>query len=172
MLTATISPLAQTLIPELDHELALTRRVLARIPAEHFDWQPHPKSMTLVHLATHTADLLGGIAATMYTTEMDLAAFDGVTPVRPTATAGLLDLLTASGDKARAALTAAEPEDFDQTWTLRHGEHQILSQPRAEIVRHLISHTVHHRGQLSVYLRLLDVPVPYIYGPSADEQSA
>ncbi|RYU81860.1 DinB family protein [Hymenobacter persicinus] len=171
MLTATLSPLAQTLLPELDHELLLTRRVLKRVPAAHFGWQPHPKSMTLAHLASHTADLLGGIATTLYSTELDLATYADQRPAAPTTTAQLLDTLAAAGDKARAALTAAEPEDFDQTWTLRHGDTTILSHSRAEIVRHLISHTVHHRGQLSVYLRLLDVPVPYIYGPSADEPS-
>jgi uncharacterized damage-inducible protein DinB len=169
MLTATLSPLAQTLLPELDHELTLTRRVLERVPAAQLGWQPHPKSMTLAHLAAHTADLLGGIGTTMYTTEMDLAQFDGGRPAHPTTTAELLASLDASGEKARAALTAAEPEDFDQTWTLRHGAHPIMRHSRAEVVRHLISHTVHHRGQLSVYLRLLDVPVPGIYGPSADE---
>ena len=169
MLTATISPLAQTLLPELDHELELTRRVLARVPAAHFDWQPHPKSMTLGHLASHAADLLGGIGTAMYTTEVDLATFDGARPVRATDPAGLLAMLTAAGDKARAALTAAEAEDFDQTWTLRFGENQLMQHSRADVVRHLISHTVHHRGQLTVYLRLLDVPLPGLYGPSADE---
>ncbi|SHI90006.1 Uncharacterized damage-inducible protein DinB (forms a four-helix bundle) [Hymenobacter daecheongensis DSM 21074] len=169
MLTATISPLAQTLLPELDHELALTRRVLERVPAAQFGWQPHSKSMTLAQLATHTAELPGGIGTAMYTTEMDLAAFDGVAPTPPATTAALLDMLAESGSRARTALTAAEPEDFDQTWTLRHGQHQIMRHSRAEVVRHLISHMVHHRGQLSVYLRLLDIPVPSIYGPSADE---
>jgi uncharacterized damage-inducible protein DinB len=163
------TPLALALLPELNHELTLTRRVLERLPAEHFDWQPHAKSMTLGHLAAHTADLLGGIKTTFETTELDLANYADHAPPKPTSAAELVQRLQENGDAARETLTQASPEAFEQLWTLRFGEQVILSQSRADIVRHLMSHTIHHRGQLSVYLRLLDVPVPYIYGPSADE---
>jgi uncharacterized damage-inducible protein DinB len=169
MLTATLAPTAQALLPELDHELELTRRVLARIPDEQLGWQPHPKSMTLAVLATHIADLLGGIEMTMQTTELDLAHFDTVNPGAATSTAELLERLAANGAAAATALTNAPAEDFDVIWTLRSSATVLLQQTRAEIVRHLISHMIHHRGQLTVYLRLLDVAVPYIYGPSADE---
>jgi uncharacterized damage-inducible protein DinB len=167
--TATLAaPLIQTLLKELDHELLLTRRVLERAPEDYFSWQPHPKSMALGKLAWHAADLLGGIDSTMQTTEMDLATMDFSAP-KPANTESLLEQFDANGASAQAALAAADSEAFAQLWTLRHGPHVILQQSRAEVVRHLISHTIHHRGQLSVYLRLLDVSVPYIYGPTADE---
>jgi uncharacterized damage-inducible protein DinB len=166
------TPLALSLLPELDHELTLTRRVLERLPAEHFGWQPHPKSMTLGHLASHTADLLGGIKTTFETTELDLANYADHAPAKATTAEEVVQRLEENVNAARQTLTEASSEDFEQTWTLRFGEQVILSQSRADIVRHLISHTIHHRGQLSVYLRLLDVPVPYIYGPSADETDA
>jgi uncharacterized damage-inducible protein DinB len=166
------TPLALALLPELTHELTLTRRVLERLPAEHFGWQPHPKSMTLGHLASHTADLLGGIKTTFETTELDLANYADHTPAQATTAEELVQRLEANGAAAHETLSQADAEAFAETWALRFGEQLILQQPRAEIVRHLINHTIHHRGQLSVYLRLLDVPVPYIYGPSADEATA
>lgn len=166
----TAAPFALALLPELDHELLLTRRVLARVPADRFDWQPHPKSMTLGRLASHTADLLGGIEMTLHTTEVDLATVNFSVSACANV-AELLRQLDASGTAARAALTAAAPSEFEQSWTLRQGPQVILQHSRAEIVRHLVSHTIHHRGQLCVYLRLLNVPVPYVYGPSADEAS-
>lgn len=167
-----LTPLALALLPELDHELALTRRVLERLPAEHFGWQPHPKSMTLGHLASHTADLIGGIPTTFATTEMDLATYADHASPDATSAEELVRRLKDNGAAARQTLLQASPEAFEQTWTLRFGDQIILSQSRADIVRHLISHTIHHRGQLSVYLRLLEIPVPYIYGPSADESEA
>ncbi|QJX46411.1 DinB family protein [Hymenobacter taeanensis] len=172
METALTTPLALALLPELNHELALTRRVLERLPAEHFGWQPHPRSMTLGHLASHTADLLGGIKTTFETTELDLANSADHAPAPATAAEELVQRLEANGAAARETLSQADAEDFEATWTLRFGEQIILRESRADIVRHLINHTIHHRGQLSVYLRLLEVPVPYIYGPSADEATA
>ena len=169
-LSPVLNPAAQALLDEFDHELLLTRRVLARAPEDYFGWQPHPKSMTLGKLAWHTADMLGGIESALQTTEVDLATMDFSTP-KPASTEALLAQFDAEGAAARAALVAASPADFAVTWTLRHGPHVIMQQSRAATVRHLINHTIHHRGQLSVYLRLLDVPVPYIYGPNADEQT-
>ncbi|MDF7812090.1 DinB family protein [Hymenobacter sp. YC55] len=169
MLTDTLAPFAQALVTELDDELQTTRRVLERAPEAHFSWQPHPKSMALGHLATHITDLIGGIAHTLHTTEVDLAHFLEQEEHPATTTAELLQRLDTQGAAARAALLAATPDDFEQLWTMRHGEQILMTNTRAEVVRHLISHTAHHRGQLSVYLRLLDVPVPAIYGPSADE---
>ncbi|TGD81631.1 DinB family protein [Hymenobacter wooponensis] len=172
METTLTTPLALALLSELTHELTLTRRVLERLPAEHFSWQPHPKSMTLGHLGAHTADLLGGIKTTFETTEMDLANYADHAPAPPASAAELVQRLAANGAAAHETLSQAEAEAFAVIWTLRFGEQTILQQSRADIVRHLINHTIHHRGQLSVYLRLLDVPVPYIYGPSADEATA
>ncbi|UOQ64752.1 DinB family protein [Hymenobacter volaticus] len=170
MLTDTLAPLAQTLVAELDDELQTTRRVLARAPEAHFSWQPHPKSMTLGHLTSHITDLMGGIAHTLHTTEVDLAHFLEQEEHPATTTAELLLRLDTNGAAARDALSIATPDDFEQLWTMRHGDQVLMTNTRAEVVRHLISHMAHHRGQLSVYLRLLDVPVPAIYGPSADEQ--
>ncbi|TGE18971.1 DinB family protein [Hymenobacter elongatus] len=169
MHTAIRCPVAQALLPEIDYELGLTRRLLERLPEDRLGWQPHPKSMTLAHLAGHTANLLGGIDSTLRTTELDLATYGSLQPGPATSRAEVLERLATNGAAARTALTSAAPESLTETWTLRHGEQVILRHSRAEIVRHLISHLIHHRGQLSVYLRLLEVPVPYLYGPSADE---
>lgn len=169
-LSPAITPAAQALLTELDHELLLTRRVLERAPEDYFNWQPHPKSMTLGKLAWHTAEMLGAIESALQTTEVDLATLDFTTP-KPANTEALLRQFDAEAAAARATLAAASPADFAVTWTLRHGSHVIMQQSRAATVRHLISHAIHHRGQLSVYLRLLEVPVPYIYGPNADEQA-
>ena len=168
MLTETIAPQAQALLPELTHEIQLTRRVLERAPEASFGWQPHPKSMTLGDLVSHISSLLDGINNTLHTDEMDLvtrhAAF-----VSASSTETLLTQLDARGEAALNALTDTDDETFSGNWTLRRGEHVIFSQRRAQVVRHLISHMAHHRGQAMLYLRLLDVPVPAIYGPSADE---
>lgn len=169
MLTETLAPLAHTLLPELADELRTTRRVLARVPEAQFGWQPHPKSMTLGVLVSHLTDLMGGIENTLHTTSMDVAQFELDAHEHPTTTQQLLDRLDAHGAAAQTAITAASPSDFEQLWSLCSGEQVLLRQTRADIIRHLISHMAHHRGQLSVYLRLLDVPVPPIYGPSADE---
>ena len=168
MLTETLAPLAQTLLPELTDELQTTRRVLARVPEAQFNWQPHPKSMTLGVLVSHLTDLMGGIENTLQTTSMDVAQFEPEAD-ELTTTQQLLDRLDTHGAAAQATIAAASPSDFEQLWSLCSGEQVLLRQTRAEIIRHLISHAVHHRGQLSVYLRLLDIPVPAIYGGSADE---
>lgn len=162
---------AQSFNKELADEARLTRRVLERVPAGQFSWQPHPKSMTLGQLARHAADTLGWIKDTLETTDLDVAVFDGA----PVAPIGSTDELLAYFDEraagAQRSLETASADDLAQTWIMRSGEQVLVRQSRAEVVRHLISHTIHHRGQLTVYLRLLDVPVPGTYGPSADEPS-
>ncbi|UOQ52324.1 DinB family protein [Hymenobacter cellulosivorans] len=169
--TLAASPLAQAFSIELLDEAKLTRRVLERVPVAQFDWQPHVKSMKLGQLARHTADLIGWIKDTLDTTEIDVAVFDDA-PVMPiTSTEELLAYFNQRVEAANTGLLQATPEDLEQQWTMRSGDYVIVAQPRAEVVRHLISHMIHHRGQLSVYLRLLDVPVPYIYGPSADDSA-
>ena len=169
MLTATApAPQALTLLPELADEIRLTRRVFERAPEAAFGWQPHPKSMTLGHLAAHVSNLLDGITLALQTTELDLVKRQaGFVPA--TEATALLALFDARAAEAQAALADTDDEALAEAWTLRRGEHVVMSRPRAAMVRHLISHMAHHRGQLSVYLRLLDVPVPAIYGPSADE---
>jgi uncharacterized damage-inducible protein DinB len=168
MTTALAAPQATTLLPELTREAALTRRVLERAPEAHFGWQPHPKSMTLGRLTAHISSLLNGISTALQTDEIDLltrhASF-----VPSTSTAALLQEFDANTGAALTALAETNDDTFQGSWTLRRGDYIISRQSRADMVRHLISHISHHRGQLSVYLRLLEVPVPSIYGPTADE---
>ena len=168
MLTATAAPQALALLPELADEIRLTRRVLERAPETSFGWQPHAKSMTLGHLAAHVSRLLDGITQTLQTEGLDLVTRHADF-VPATGAAALLALFDTRAAEAHAALANTDDEALAAVWTLRRGEHVVMRQPRAGMVRHLISHMAHHRGQLSVYLRLLDVPVPAIYGPSADE---
>jgi uncharacterized damage-inducible protein DinB len=159
----------QALIAELDAETPATRRVLERVPADRLTWKPHPKSMTLGQLAHHVASIPGRLA--------ELAMLDGFDaqaanfePAQPESAAALLPELEASVAKARALLAGLDDATAAQPWTLRHGERTIFTVPRLGVVRTLaLNHWVHHRGQLAVYLRLLDVPVPVIYGRSADE---
>lgn len=162
--------LAQSLLPELDHEMSGTRRVLERVPLERYDWAPHAKSFSLGRLANHLAGLprWGSIALT--TKEFDLAQ-GGTAPsdfrTREELVAGFDRNLAAT----RTALAGTSDEALHEAWTLRNGTHPIFTLPRLAALRNLVlNHNVHHRGQLTVYLRLLDVPVPGLYGPSADEK--
>ena len=165
--------LAQMLLPEFDNEMATTRRLLERVPEEKMGWQPHEKSMTLGRLASHLAELTS-LGEMVLTTEFrDFAPAGAPPPKRLDSRSRqeVLDLFDANVIKSRAAIAEAEDAAFGQTWTLRAGDRVIFSLPRIGAIRTmLMSHTIHHRGQLSVYLRLTDTPVPSIYGPSADEQ--
>lgn len=154
---------------DLEQELATTRRVLERIPDEHWDWSPHAKSMTLGRLASHLAEL-PHLGVAVLTRDAFDAATDRPQRTGPSNRAELLQ----GFDQAAAALTAAldsVPADgWRQNWELKNAGQVFLSLPRAGALRVLaISHPIHHRGQLTVYLRLLGVPVPSIYGPTADE---
>lgn len=155
------------LLPEFDQEMASTRRVLERVPGDKAEWKPHPKSFALGHLAQLVSWMPGWIATTLNQTSLDLAQAGGYSFEKT-------DTLLAGFDKsvreARAALTASRDADFAVPWSLKHGERVLFTAPRGTVVRQHISHLSHHRGQLTVYLRLLDVPVPSIYGPTADER--
>ncbi len=156
------------LLTELDQETGATRRVLERIPDAHLSWKPHPKSMSLGQLALHVATVPGSIA--------ELAARDTV-PVRPdfnqpeaASAAELVPALTASVARARELLGGFDDDKMAAVWRLEHGGEEIMSMPRRELVRAImLNHWYHHRGQLLVYLRLLDQSVPSVYGPTADE---
>ncbi len=163
--------LSDTLFSDLDAEFAATRQMLAAVPWDRADWQPHDKSMALGPLARHIATLphfgIGGLT----TDGMDMS---GLRP--PSVEVGSVEDLLAVWDQAsealRAALAEAGDEALGQPWTLSMGEHTVFSSPKAQVVRQwTLSHIAHHRGQLSVYLRLLDVPVPGTYGPSADDRA-
>jgi uncharacterized damage-inducible protein DinB len=159
------------LVPEFDHEMAVTRRVLERVPMADAAWKPHPRSFSLGELATHIAQLPTWAQATLRGDSMDLQAPDA--PARPTVPAGtpeLLERFDRHVAAARALLADTSDAEMMLPWTLRAGEHVVFTLPRAAVLRSFIfSHTIHHRGQLTVYLRMRDVPVPSIYGPSADE---
>ncbi|BDU71999.1 DinB family protein [Mesoterricola silvestris] len=164
--------IAQSLLPEFEHEIAGVRRVLERIPVEHLDYRPHPKSMTLGELANHLAVMPGWVAGTLSTTDMD---FDDpeirASMPKPSSTIeGLLKTLDSGKEEAAKALAKASDADFQVIWSGRAGGKVLFSMPRIAVVRGMVlNHAVHHRAQATVYLRMLDVPVPALYGPSADE---
>ena len=164
--------IAQSLLPEFEHEMAGLRRVIERIPADRMDFRPHPKSFNLRDLANHLATVPGWTVSTMKETELDfgLPETQAKQP-KPSATVeGLLRTLDAGVEAALAALTQAGDEDFKVMWTLKNQGEVILSMPRIAVYRGFVmNHLIHHRAQLSGYLRQLDVPVPALYGPSADE---
>ena len=156
------------LLPEFDHEMATTRRVLDRVPDVQFGWKPHDKSMSLGELAGHLANLPFWCTATLQDTSLDLATYQRNPP--PTSKADLLKGFDDRVAAARAKLTATTDPEFLVPWTLKHGDQEFFTMPRISVLRTFVmNHMVHHRGQLTVYLRLNNVPVPAIYGPTADE---
>ncbi|WP_442603992.1 DinB family protein [Paenibacillus sp. KN14-4R] len=161
----------QLIVGDVMHELTTTRRILERLPEEHMAWKPHEKSMTLGGLVTHLINLLNWQVAIFQYPEFDLSTV----PQRREPLERRVDVLEefdANVGKLQKLLAECDEKSLGEEWTLRHGDHIILRQPRAIALRTFgLSHMVHHRAQFGVYLRLLDVPVPSIYGPSADEQS-
>lgn len=160
------------ILPELDHEMATTRKLLERVPEERADWKPHPRSMSLGDLSAHLANIPFWGTMTMQVPELDLNPPGGPGFKSPTfeSTRATLARFDENVRQAREAVAAASDQDFMVPWTLKNGGQAIFTLPRVAVVRSFVlSHMIHHRGQLSVYLRLNDVPVPSIYGPSADE---
>jgi len=159
------------LLPEFDQEMATTRRLLERIPDDKFGFKPHPKSMDMATLATHLAEMTGWTAETIGQDSFDLAGVDPATRKIAASRSELLELFDQAVSKARAALAKAENDQLMQPWSLKSGDKVFFTMPKVVVLRSFVfNHCVHHRGQLSVYLRLNDIPVPSIYGPSADEQ--
>jgi uncharacterized damage-inducible protein DinB len=166
--------ISQALLPEFDHEMANTRKTLERVPDEKFGWKPHEKSMAMGILATHIASLPGWVVQTMKQQSLDLAPEGGEPFKLPEAntTKEVLQLFDQSVSAARAVIADASDEEMLKPWSLLMTGKTIFTMPRAGVLRSfVISHGIHHRAQLGVYLRLNDVPVPSIYGPSADEQT-
>jgi uncharacterized damage-inducible protein DinB len=161
------------LLPEFDQEMANTRKTLERCPEDKFGWKPHPKSFSMVALATHIANMTGWAVDTIAKDSFDVAP-PGAPPYKEqlvTSRPELLALFDKNAAAARAALAGASDEHLAKTWSLLAGGETLLSMPRIACIRSFVmNHTIHHRAQLTVYLRLNDVPVPAIYGPSADEQ--
>jgi uncharacterized damage-inducible protein DinB len=164
-----MSTTIQMLLKELDQEAVTTRKMLERIPTEQFDWQPHKKSMTLQRLATHVAELPSWVTIAVTTDELDFAN-NPYSPVTVNNTGELLDYFERSLADSREHLLRTTEEKLLENWTLREGDQVYQVATKAEIIRMTYCQIVHHRAQLGVFLRLLDVPIPGSYGPSADEQ--
>jgi uncharacterized damage-inducible protein DinB len=154
------------LLPEFDEEMRTTRRALERVPSDRSEWKPHPKSFALGHLAQLVASMPGWTTVMLRETELDLSKGEGYS-FEPTE--ALLRRFDKAVAEARAAIQEASDSEMSVPWSLKMGDHVLFTMPRQVVVRQHINHLVHHRGQLSVYLRLLDVPVPSMYGPTADE---
>ncbi len=158
------------MLPEFDHEFAQTRIALERVPEDKFSWKPHEKSFTLHQLAAHVAEVCWWMGPTLDVELLDLD--EPMERVVPETREQLLAHFDEGVKQARAKLEGASAETFQQMWSMKHGGEIVMSMPKGAVVRSFIlNHNVHHRAQLGVYLRLLDVPVPGHYGPSADEGS-
>jgi uncharacterized damage-inducible protein DinB len=155
---------------ELEREAIATRKMLSAVPEGKWDWKPHPRSMNMLQLTTHVAELPLWIGMALNTNELDFAGMDfKPTPVKDTA--ALVKIFETSLDDAREQLAKGKEDTLDQLWTLRNGEQVYSKEPKADVIRMSLSQIIHHRAQLGVFLRLLDVPIPGSYGPSADDPS-
>ena len=157
---------AESLLPEFDLEMAGTRRAIERVPTDKGSWKPHPKSFALGHLTQLVATMPGWIATMARTTELDLAKSAGYSLQSTESLLATFDKLVA---EARIAIAGLKDADVSVPWSLKHGDRVLFTTPRGETIRSTINHLIHHRGQLTVYLRLIEVPVPSLYGPTADE---
>ncbi len=156
------------LLKEYEEEAKTTRKFLERVPIDKFSWRPHEKSMTMQNLVVHIAELPGWVGMTFHTNGIDFAS-SPYTPTPVSSSKELLELHQKSFDSGKKALEEAAEDDLWLEWTLQNGE-QILSKlTKYETIRMSFSQTTHHRAQLGVYLRLLNIPIPGSYGPSADE---
>lgn len=162
-------PLNEGFIKELEQEAKSTRKVLERVPIEKADWKPHEKSMSIGRLATHVAELSGWVATVLSSDELDFAKIE----YKPRIAANskeLIEIFEENYSKAMESLKNASDENFFKDWTLRNGEQIYFTLPKISVIRSIgYNHLYHHRGQLTVFLRLNDVPLPGIYGPTADE---
>lgn len=162
--------LVQAYLNELQREAEVTKKILERVPLEKGDWKPSEKSMGLVRLASHVSEIAGWTSFTVLQDELDFAKMD-YKPFIPADTAALLAHHDENIASAQKALTAISDDDLLTDWTLRMGEQIYFTKPKEEVLRGMcFNHLVHHRAQLGVYLRLLDVALPSSYGPTADEQ--
>lgn len=160
--------LTDALLPEFDHEMTTTRKLLERVPDDKFDWKPHPKSMSLGNLASHVANIVWWGEVTLTEPSFDLAV------ERPAEGASnradLLSRFDRNVGTARATLAGRSDPDLMAPWSLKQGKQTFFTMPKAVVWRSFVmNHLIHHRAQLSVYLRMHDVPLPAMYGPSADE---
>jgi len=165
-------PIARDLLPEFQREMQATRPLLERLPAERATWKPHARSMSLADLAVHVASIPSWVAVTLLEDELDLEP-PGAPPWQPprfTSTADLLRLFDENVARGGEALTGASDASMGETWSLKKAGRTVLAMPRTVCLRTFVmNHLIHHRGQLSVYLRMCDVPLPQVYGPTADD---
>jgi uncharacterized damage-inducible protein DinB len=160
----------QQLVKEMEQEAKTTRKMLAIVPDDKYDWKPHPKSMSIQQLATHIAELPSWVTMTLKTKELDFAA----SPYEPSTinkTKDLLKFFEETLADAKDNLSKAKEEDLLPNWTLRNGDEIYSVSTKAEVIRMTYCQIVHHRAQLGVYLRLLNIAIPGSYGPSADDAS-
>jgi uncharacterized damage-inducible protein DinB len=166
--TEDIVTISQMLLPEFDQEMASTRKILERVPDDKFGWKPHEKSMTMGRLASHVAEMANWAAETINRDKLEFSR--GTKPYLATSTAELLEALDRNVAAGRAAIAGASDEHLAQPWSLVFDGHTVFTMPRVNVLRSVVmNHLIHHRGQLSVYLRLNDVAIPGMYGPSADD---
>jgi uncharacterized damage-inducible protein DinB len=159
--------ISEALLPEFDHEMANTRKILDRVPEDKLTWKPHEKSMTLGRLSSHVAEISQWVVATINEEKLELTP--DMKPFNASTKTELMEALDKNAAAARQAIAGATDEHLAKVWRLIYGGHEVFAMPRAAVLRSMVmSHMIHHRGQLSVYLRLLDVPIPGMYGPSAD----
>ncbi len=155
---------------EFEREAITTRKMLSVVPNDKYDWRPHPKSMSIRQLATHIAELPLWIGMTLNTSELDF----GVNEYKPKEikdTKELVEYFEANIVEGRKELAAGKENTLDELWTLRNGEQVYSKEPKADVIRMTFNQITHHRAQLGVFLRLLEVPIPGSYGPSADDMS-
>jgi uncharacterized damage-inducible protein DinB len=163
---------AQTILPEFDQEMANTRKVLERVPDDKLDWQAHPKSRTIGWNANHVAELPNWLTFTLTTPSLDIAPVGGVPYESPKLASRqeILERFDRNVAAARQAITEVKDEQMGEIWSLLRAGNPLLTMPRAAVVRGVVlNHIIHHRAILCVYLRLNDIPVPGMYGPSGDE---
>lgn len=166
--------IAASILPEFDHEMRVTRTLLERVPETNPDWKPHAKSMAIGQLAMHLATLPSLAQRALTQEEHDFNPPGGGAPERPrfefTSTSALLDTFDENVRNARQTLAGMSDEEMMAIWSLKNAGKTLFSMPRASVLRSMVmNHMIHHRGQLNVYLRLNDVPLPSTYGPTADE---
>ena len=163
--------LIDSLLPEFDREMGLTRRALERVPDGQFDWKPHPSSRTLGKLAEHLTEMPLWATMTMTKGELEATTQRPADYKPPTTRAEVLALFDSCHKTARGALLAKTDAEFNAPWKLMNNGKEVFTMPKAAVMRNFVlNHMIHHRGQFVVYLRMLGVPVPSIYGPSGDEQ--
>ena len=162
--------LKDALLPEFDHEMGTTRRLLERLPEADLTWKPHEKSFSLGHLAAHLAHILTWVDTACDTTVFDVLSMTDIRSREPGSKEDILSAFDANVRRARAKIAEQTDSALLSSWTMRQGEHEMFTMPKMAVLRTFImNHMIHHRGQLTVYLRLRNVPLPSIYGPTADE---